>query len=144
MIDETTLKEHVSNYNLCFCDKCPQHTHCLRWLVGQYVPATRQLVTCINPHGELVTTDQCPAYRDDTPQRVARGMVHFYDEMPRRLEVVIKAALIARFTRVGYYNMRKGVRPITADTQQVIEQVCRAHGWTQPLQFDKYVDEIIW
>ena len=144
MIDEMTLREHAKGYDLCFCGHCPRHEHCLRWQVGQYVSPSRQTVTCVNPLAEHVATDQCPAYRDDMPQRVAKGMVYFYDEMPRKLEVVIKAALIARFTRVGYYNMRKGLKPITADKEQVIENVCRAYGWTQPLQFDKYVNEIIW
>jgi len=144
MLDETTLRAKAKAYDVCFCEECPKHGHCLRWQVGQYVSPSRQMVTCVNPLAEHVATDQCPAYRDDMPQRVAKGMVYFYDEMPRKMEVVIKAALIARFTRVGYYKLRKGDKPITSDKKQVIENVCRAYGWDQPLQFDRYVDEIIW
>ena len=144
MIDETTLREKAKTYHVCICEHCPKHGHCLRWLAGQYVPESKETVICINPHGKLVATTQCPAYRDDTPQHVAKGMVGFYEEMPGRLEVVIKAALIKRFTRVGYYNLRKGAKLITAETEQVIEKVCRDYGWEKPLRFDEYVNEIIW
>ena len=71
-------------------------------------------------------------------------MVHFYDEMPRKLEVAIKNDLIAQYTRVGYYNMRKAERPITADIEKYIEQVCRNHGWNEILQFDERKNEVVW
>ena len=71
-------------------------------------------------------------------------MVHFYDEMPRKLEVAIKNNLIAQYTRVGYYNMRKAERPITYDIEQEIAQVCLKHGWTHKLQFDERKNEVVW
>ena len=144
MIDEKTLREKPKGYDVCFCEHCPKHEHCLRWEAGQYASPSNLIVTCVNPHAEHVATDLCPAYRDDRPQRVAKGMLYFYDAMPRKMEVIIKAALIRRFTRVGYYRLRKGDKPITADKMQVIETACRAYGWTEPLQFDKYVEEVVW
>ena len=83
-------------------------------------------------------------YRDDQPQHVACGMVRFYDQMPRRTEVAIKSELISRYTRVGYYDMRKGKRSITPDVMKTIEQVCRDHGWQGDIVFDSYGEEPLW
>ena len=143
MIDEKILKEKAEKYLVCFIEQCPKHEHCLRWIVGQHVPCEQFSITCVNPK-LAKKKDECPAFRDSRPQNVAKGMIHFYDEMPRKLEVAIKNDLIARYTRVGYYNMRKAERPITADIEKSIEQVCRNHGWNEILQFDEREEEVVW
>lgn len=81
---------------------------------------------------------------DDQPQHVAVGMVHFYEAMPGAMEHEIKKRLFEIFTRVGYYHIRRGERVITPDVEHEIERVCRECGWTGPLQFDGYSDELIW
>ena len=144
MIDEKMLKEKAEKYLVCFNEQCPKHEHCLRWMVGQYVPEQQMAITCVNPNMTKNSAKECPAYRDEKPQPIAKGMIHFYDEMPRKMEVAIKTDLIAHYTRVGYYDMRKAARPITADIEKDIEQVCRSHGWSDKLQFDERVDEVIW
>ena len=144
MIDENILKEKAAKYLLCFKDNCPHHVHCLHWQVAQHVSEELPIVTCINPRFSQVATNECPYYRDDTPQRVAKGMIHFYEAIPRKLETAIKADLIARFTRVGYYKMRNGLRPITPDIEQIISDVCRSHGWKEELKFDERGEEVIW
>lgn len=143
MIDEKILKEKAEKYLVCFNQQCPKHEYCLRWMVGQYVPCEQISITCVNPQIEK-KGGECPVYRDSQPQSVAKGMVHFYDEMPRKLEVAIKNKLIARYTRVGYYSMRKAERPITIDIEREIEKVCRSHGWNDALQFDERNDKVIW
>lgn len=144
MIDEKILKQKAEKYLVCFNDQCPKHEHCLRWQVGLYVPVKQMTITCVNPKLKLSAKGGCSSFREDQIKKVAKGMVHFYDDMPRKLEVAIKTELIATFTRVGYYDMRKGLRPITSDLERMIRQVCRNHGWTKKLHFDDYVDELIW
>ena len=141
MIDEKILKEKAGKYLVCFNEQCSKHEHCLRWMVGQYVPYEQLSITCVNPKVTKKGDDECPAFRDSQPQNVAKGMVHFYDEMPRKLEVAIKNDLIARYTRVGYYNMRKAERPITTDVEKEIEKICQNHGWNNELLFNERVDE---
>ena len=143
MIDEKILKEKAEKYLVCFNEQCPKHEHCLRWMVGQHVPCKQLSITCVNPKIEK-KDGECPAYRDSQPQNVAKGMIHFYDEMPRKLEVAIKNELIARYTRVGYYNMRKAERPITQEIENEIIQVCRNHGWKGEIRFDERKCEVVW
>ncbi len=144
MTEENILREKAAKYQLCFNDNCPRHVHCLHWQVGQHVSEELPIVTCINPRFSQVATNECPYYRDDMPQRVAKGMIHFYETMPRKLEVAIKSDLIARFTRVGYYKMRNGLRPITPDIEQIITNICHSHGWKEELKFDEWVEDVIW
>ena len=80
MIDEKILKEKAEKYLVCFNEQCSKHEHCLRWVVGQYVPCEQLSITCVNPKLEK-KEDECPAYRNSQPQKIAKGMIHFYDEM---------------------------------------------------------------
>lgn len=144
MTDENILKEKAAKYLLCNNDNCPRHVHCLRWQVAQYVSEELPIVTSVNPRFKQVVTNECSYYRDDTPQRVVKGMIHFYEIIPRKLETAIKADLIARFTRVGYYKMRNGLRPITPDIKQIITDVRRNHGWKEELKFDKRGEWMVW
>ena len=144
MIDEKVLKEKAEKYLICFNNQCSRHESCLRWLVGQHVSERQMVITCINPRLKLSSKGWCPSYRDNQEKKVAKGMVHFYDNMPRKMEAAIKADLIANYTRVGYYDMRKGTRLITSEIEREIRQVCRKHGWTKKLLFDEYTDALIW
>lgn len=144
MTDENILKEKATKYLLCFNDNCPPHVHCLHWQVAQYVLEELSIVTSINPRFKQEVTKECAYYRDDTPQRVAKSMIHFYVTIPRKLETAIKIELIARFFHVGYYMMRKGLRPITPDIEQIITDICRSHRWKQDLIFDERGEEVVW
>ncbi|MBR1932215.1 MAG: hypothetical protein IJ841_00810 [Prevotella sp.] len=143
MTDQEILRSRGEKYVVCFSGDCQRREHCLRWQVGSVVTGDRQVLTCVNPRIEK-NADGCSMFRSDQPQRVARGMVHFYDQMSRRMEVAIKTELIGRYTRVGYYDMRKGKRPITPDVMEEIEQTCRSHGWQGDVVFDSYGDEPLW
>jgi len=144
MIDQKVLEEKAQKYIVCFDGRCPLHEHCLRWQVGQYVPASYFSVSCVNPNHVRADRGECIAYRDDRPLRVPVGMVHFYEAMPGAMERAIKGRLIERFSRVIYYRYRRGELTITPDVEQEIERTCRECGWTEPLRFDGYADKLIW
>lgn len=144
MTDEKILQEKARSYAVCFNGECPLHEHCLRWQAGCYVPEHPYSIRCFNPRYEQAGTEHCPGYRSDQPQRVPYGMTRMYDDMPRVLEVTIKKRLIDAFSRVMYYRYRRGERPITPDIAQKISSVCRECGWTAPVVFDRYRDELVW
>jgi hypothetical protein len=144
MIDENILREKAKKYLVCFHATCPRREHCLRWIASHYVPERLFSVICINPNHVGDVTDSCIAYRDDQPQRVPVGMVHFYEAMPGAMERAIKSRLIEYYSRVIYYRYRRGELLITPDVEQVIERVCRECGWTAPLVFDGYSEELLW
>jgi len=70
--------------------------------------------------------------------------MHFFDEMPRRMEVSIKQELIGIYTRKGFYEYRRGDRLITPEMQRRIAAVCRSYGWTAAPVYDQWVDEYLW
>ena len=144
MIDAKILREKAQGYIVCFHKECPLHEHCLHWQAGCYVPERMFSVNCFNPRHSHAGSNSCPGYRSDQPQRIARGMVGFYSEMPRAKEVAIKKRLIEYYTRVNYYRYRRGEYPITTTVEQKITEVCRECGWTAPLVFDSYSEELVW
>ncbi len=144
MTNEEQMKEKAKTYLVCFNSGCAQREHCLRWLVSHHVPVDQKFITCINPNYAARISAACPYYRDCKPVRIPKGMIHFYDKMPSLTERAIKAELIARFTRVGYYKLRNGKRQITPEIESEIIKVCASHGWTGPLVFDEYVEEMLW
>ena len=144
MIDKNILREKARKYTVCFNGNCPLHEHCLRWQAGLYTPDHLYSISCFNPNHPGACTDTCPGFRSDQPQRIPRGMVHFYEAMPGRMEVAIKSHLITHFSRVMYYRYRRGEYPITPEIEQVILDTCRECGWTAPLVFDSYSEELVW
>ena len=144
MIDENILREKAKYYTVCFNGECPLHDHCLRWQAGHYLPEHLYSVYCFNPNHPGAATDNCPGFRTDQLQRIPRGMVHFYEAMPGKMERAIKARLIERYSRVMYYRYRRGEYPITPDVEQTILHVCRDCGWTADPVYDSYDDELVW
>ena len=64
MEEQEIFKNKAENgYEVCFATKCPLKNQCLRWLVGQQIPATRSFNVCVNPQYEGVGTKKCPLYR---------------------------------------------------------------------------------
>ena len=76
--------------------------------------------------------------------RHAKDMMHFFDEMPRRMEVRIKQELIDIYTRKRFYEYRRGDRLITPEMLRRIATVCRANGWTAEPVYDQWVDDYLW
>ena len=144
MIAEDILREKAKTYLVCYQDQCPLHSHCLRWQAAQYVPDRLFSVRCVNPKYQGCATEACPAYRSDQPQRIPVGMVKFYDAMPGKMVRAIKGQLIERFSRVVYYQYRRGERDITPAIEQEIARICQECGWTAAPQYDGYTEKLIW
>ena len=83
-------------------------------------------------------------YLSDEKIVLAKGMVGFYDEMPRRMEERIKRVFIEHFSRTTYYEYRNGKRLLTPAQQQYIKQVCVEQGWTKDIHFDEFVTDYVW
>lgn len=140
---ENRLAAMADRYIVCFHDECTRHEHCLRWLVGRHSPSENYMLNCISPIYRKAQEGVCDMHRPADPVTMPLGMVHFYDEMPGRLEVSVKGALISRYGRTRYYRYRNGQLPITPDVESTIRQVCQDQGWTTPLKFDSTVEDFL-
>lgn len=144
MNEQEILRQKAPHYLLCFIDRCPLHATCLHWLCGQEASTTEGVVTSVNPCHPDNATDHCPYYREKKAVRCAKGMVNFYQEMPREKEETIKGSLISIYNRKTYYEYRNGVRLIPPAMQRQIARICRESGWTQEPQYDDWQDDFLW
>lgn len=145
MEKELLTKKAHDGYTICCIENCPQHDHCLRWLVGQHIPSTNSTYRCVNPHFEGVATDRCPLYRSDQKVRFAKGMLHMFNgDMPRRLEPAVRYGIIRKTNRTYYFEYRNGSRLIPPALQEHIRNLFRQNGWTGDVNFDSYVEDYDW
>jgi hypothetical protein len=144
MTPEEKLREKSTNYLPCYVDHCERHATCLHWLVGQHTAVTDISQVSVNPMNPDVREGHCPLYRPNETVRYARGMTHFFDVMPSRMERAIKGTLITVYQRKRFYEYRNGVRPIPPSMQQDIESVCRRHGWDGELHYDSWEENFDW
>ena len=138
------LKQKAEKGQLCLNWMCEQREHCLRWQPQEYAPKDRLLLTSVNPRHRDVAKGRCPLYLADEKVMLAKGMVQFYDEMPRKVEERIKGLLIATYGRTIYYEYRNGKRLIPPKMQAYIREVCQHCGWTKEPQYDGFVEDYAW
>ena len=89
-------------------------------------------------------TDSCPMYRNDQPVRMPLGISRMYYNMPQRIERSLKKLFINYFNLNRYYEYHSGYRPVPPDHEQYIRQAIRDYGWTEPYEFNGYVEEYLW
>lgn len=144
MNEQEIFRQKAPHYLLCFIDSCPLHATCLHWLCGQEGPADEHTVSSVNPRHPDYGTDHCPCYREHQVVRHAKGMVHFFDDMPRRMETAVKRRLIGLYSRKVFYEYRNGIRLISPAMQQQIARICQEEGWTEEPRYDGWQDDYLW
>lgn len=144
MITEKRLREQSAHYLPCFISQCSRHETCLHWLTGQETTELGVNIFCVNPMNPDVKAGQCPLYRENKTVLYARGMMHFFEEMPGHMEQAIKRHLISLYTRKRFYEYRNGTRLIPPEAQQQIARICQEKGWTGPLRYDGWEEDYLW
>ena len=144
MTDQELLRRKAPHYLPCYIDQCPLHENCLHWLIGPEVDADNLNVVCVNPTNPKVNSSNCPLYREARKGVYARGMRHFFELMPRTVEVNIKKSLISLYTRKRFYEYRNGRRLIAPEMQDIIATFCHNCGWTGDLRYDGWEEDFLW
>lgn len=132
-------------YAVCFQQACPLREDCLRWLVGEEMPATKWYYTCVNHRMEGVGTSQCPNHRPRKKVMMARGMTGtFTADMPQRVLRGVRSDLISVFGRTTYFKYRRGENLLHPTQQERVKSIFRRHGWTEEVRFDRYEEHFDW
>ena len=142
--EELFAEKASKSYAICYSETCHLRMHCLRWLLRTYTPQDQRMTTSVNLNNPSMQTDHCPVYRDDTPVRMPLGISMIYYDMPQRIAHPLKQHLIQHFNRKRYYEYHSGYRPVPPDHVQYILKTVVSYGWTQPVEFDSYVEEYLW
>ena len=136
------MKEKIEQgFIPCFNSGCPRHEHCLRWQGREFVIASQQAITCVNP---LVSGDDCAMFIRDEKVRMALGFERLLEQLPRNIGKALMQNVINNCNRTYAYEHRNGTRPIPPALQQHIIDFCRRQGWQGPVDFDAYEDQYDW
>jgi len=128
----------------CRKSDCGMREHCLRWLGRNYVSRTLKVVTTVNLNNPEIGGDRCPMLRKNEPVRFAFGFTKLLEEMPRKKGKALMDKMIDMSNRTYAYEYRNGTRPIPPSMQQKIITSCRQLEWQQPVEFDRYAEDIEW
>lgn len=137
------FREKARKGFVCQYDGCPKSGECLIRMLADYVPADNHLVQCVNP-AWVRAKGECGFFRPKSKVRMGRGLMGMFDDLPYAKAIVLRKALIATFTRKGFYAMRNGTRLISPEEQQVFASVFKSCGIAEAPRFDSYVDEYWW
>ncbi len=138
-------EQATKGYPVCYSEQCPKKEHCLRWKVGQFMPDTKSIYNCVNPHCKGVGSEGCPQYRCSKKVKMARGMKHIFNsDMPTKVEPFVRNSIISRYCRTYYFEYKRGARVIPPALQQEIRNLFLQIGWKEPIEFDSYEEDYDW
>ena len=141
---EEVFRERASHYSKCFIESCPRKEQCLHWLVGQYADPMPFVQKSMNPRNPKIGGENCVKFRPNVRIAMKKGMTHFFLDMPARVEHAIRQDLIMAFGRTQYFEMRKGIRLITPEQQEIIAESCRSYDWNGPQVYDGEEEDWLW
>ena len=137
------FKEKARKTFVCQYDGCPESGDCLIRMLADYVPADNHLVQSINP-AWVKAKGGCEFFRPKLKQRMGRGLMRMFDDIPYAKAIALRQELIATFTRKGFYAMRNGTRLISPEDQQVFADIFKSFGIEETPRFDSYVEDYWW
>jgi len=141
----TILKDKAKHgFIVCFNKECYRREHCLRWIAKDYVPQNTFVQKSVNLASEAVQGNNCPMFLKDQKVKMGKGMIHLFEDMPRKMGDTVKAQLISEFKRTYFYEYRNGKRLITPIMQNFIAKICNQNGWDKPVIYDDYVVDYEW
>lgn len=128
-------------WQLCFCEGCPRHGECLRFLAGQYAPENLTWGPAIYPAAYKNGT--CSHFKAVRFIKAAYGFKSLFREVKQKdytpLRDRIKDYLGGHGT---YYRYNRGERLLTPEQQQWILDLFNKYGYTENLAFEHYREVI--
>ena len=132
-----------ANYPLCLHADCPKAESCLRQLAFRRHAELGMHLTLLNP--SLCTMqDNCPHYADSKPVRFAKGFTNFQKHMFPQQYSMFMDLLISHFGRNQYFMRRSGKVVLSPEEQNVIRQALVKCEVEDNLEFDEYIESILW
>lgn len=144
MKSEFNYQSVPHNFAHCFNGQCARAGECLRYFVGERIPADCNYVTAVNPNKVALEEKSCPFFKEKRLVRMAIGMSHLYDNLTYRDAIAVKRPIYSHFGRSTYYRMRNSERLITPEEQAFIKKAFQACGITSEPVFDAYEDDYVW
>lgn len=143
--DLIILKDKAKHgFVVCFNKECCRRESCLRWLAKDFIPQDTFVQKSVNLASEAVQSEYCPMFLKDQKVKMGKGMIHLFEDMPRKIGDTLRTLLINEYKRTYFYEYRNGTRLITPSMQDYIAKVCKQCGWDKSVTFDEYVEAYEW
>ena len=141
-MDKINFDNLPSNYSVCTFADCPLASTCLHQLAYYELAGRTDFLRLISPR--LCSKDEkCSRYRDNMPQRYARGFTKMQDHMLTTQFRRFKILMMSRYPRSTYYALRSGKVLLSPKEQNYILGVLRKIGITEDLKFDSYENTVV-
>jgi len=132
-----TMPEH---YLLCFSNSCSLADNCLHRLAASSGQIKDEIVQAVN--SQQCNGESCRHYKENKVTRIAYGMLHSFHDVKADDIASLRKMLINHFGRGSYYLRRNGIRPITPEDQQFINDAFSHFGYEAT--YDRVVEETQW
>ena len=129
------------NYHLCIVGECPMASTCLRQVAFNLGDGATFNV--LNPR-RLDTTGKCIHYVKAEKVLYAKGFKGVMDKLPFKVHERASTYLMAAFSERTYYRIRKGERLLSPNEQITVRNIITRVGYTEPWEFDAYVEDYLW
>lgn len=121
------------NFAHCFNGQCKRAGECLRYQVALATPASRYVVSVVNPVRISLANGDCPFFKSTRKQTFARGMTHLFSSVPYAKALSIKNQMQREWGRTAYYRLYRKETLFTPDKQEFVRQLFLQYGITAPL-----------
>ncbi|MBR5803135.1 MAG: hypothetical protein IKY31_02155 [Bacteroidaceae bacterium] len=128
-------------YKLCIASECPMASTCLRQVAFKL--ANELALNIFNPRA-LDTSGGCKHYVKSEKVLYAKGFKGVMDKLPFKVHDRAATYLMAAFSERTYYRIRKGERLLSPDEQIIVRNIITRVGYTEPWEFDAYVEDFLW
>ncbi len=142
-IDDIILNfdEVPTSWALCFCEGCPRHADCLRYVAGRAVPDNLTWGNAVYP--TAYRNGDCRHFRPVRVIHAAYGFRQLFREVKQRDYTPLRERMKAYLGGHGtYYRYNRGERLLTPEQQQWILDLFARYGYTEELAFEHYRDVI--
>lgn len=147
------IKKEDVPYNYTYCiatnEQCKLAKQCLRALAMKIEPRENDcdFIEIVAPYYIETRTEAKPCrwFAEAKLKHFAKGMRHFYDEVPAgKLKLMRQEVQYCFTTRYHYYKARKGDELISESLQAEIAEVFKAICPNLEPKFDEFVDAYEW
>ena len=131
------------NYPVCLHEDCPQAGCCLHQLAYATQQETHETMVILNPL-RCTKDGSCPHFRNNVPQRYARGFASFQGKMLPAQWATFISILRSEWGRTRFYERRRGEIAMPPSEQQFVQEALKKAGVTESFDFDNYEDLQTW
>lgn len=131
------FKDVPSTWALCFCDGCPLHGECLRYMAGEHVPDDVTVGNAV--YRSAYRNGECRHFKPRRIIRAAYGFENLFKEVKQKHYTLLREKVKAYLGSHGaYYRYNSGKRLLTPEQQQWILDLFAEYGYTKDLTFEHY------